>query len=144
MPRGLRTSLPDGYFHVTTRGVDSCAIFRDDYDRLVFLSLYRECVERHGWETHVLCLMTTHYHFVVTSTQEGVSLGLQRLNGVHAIRFNRRHDRTGHLFGDRFSSRVIEEDAYLDVACRYVLENPVRAGLVSHAEDWPWSWSRHS
>jgi hypothetical protein len=54
---------------------------------------------------------------------------MHRLNGLHAERFNQRHHRTGHLFGDRLASWLIEDDDYLGAACQYVLENPVRAGL---------------
>jgi REP-associated tyrosine transposase len=139
MARGLRSCLPDGVFHVTTRGVNGCAIYLDDSDRWAFLGLLAECVERNDWNVHVYCLMTTHYHLVVEATQEELSLGMQRLNGVHALRFNRRHRRHGHLFGDRFASWVIEGEDYFAATCRYVLLNPVRAGLCRRPEEWPWS-----
>ncbi len=139
VPRGLRTCLPDGVFHVTTRGVNSCAIYRDDSDRWAFLGLLAECVDRNDWAVHVYCLMTTHYHLVLETSQGQLSTGMHRLNGVHAIRFNRRHKRHGHLFGDRFASWVIEDEDYFAATCRYVLLNPVRAGLCTRAEDWPWS-----
>lgn len=67
---------------------------------------------------------------------------MQWLSGVYAQEFNARHERWGHLFGARFASWVIESEDYLYAASRYVLANPVRAGLCEHAEDWPWSGSR--
>lgn len=143
MPRVVRKALPDGYFHVITRGVDACAIFRDDVDRRAFLSHVRTCTDRHGWVVHAMCLMTTHYHLVLHSTRIELSRGVQRLNGRYAQRFNQRHARFGHLFADRFSSRVIETERHLHEACRYVVENPVRARLCDAAEDWPWSRSRY-
>src|SRR6266487_953473 len=107
MARQLRSELPDGVFHVTTRGVDRCAIYRD----------------------------------VVETTVEQLWRGLHRLNGVHALRFNKRHRRTGHLFGDRYASWVIGGDDYLAAACEYVVNNPVRAGLCALPEEWRWSGS---
>ena len=142
MARPLRTDLPDGYFHVTTRGVDGCAIFRDDSDRRGFLRLLSETVDRHGWRSYAFCLMTNHYHLVVATLRAHLSDGLHRLNGVYAQAFNRRHKRTGHLFGDRFSARVIDREEHLAAACEYVLQNPVRAGLCERAEEWPWSAAR--
>lgn len=143
VPRVLRTTLPDGYFHVISRGVDGCAIFRDDVDRRAFLTHLRTRTERHGWIVHALCLMTTHYHLVLHSTRIELSRGVQRLNGRYAQRFNQRHVRFGHLFADRFTARVIETERHLHQACRYVVENPVRARLCDAAEDWPWAHSRY-
>jgi hypothetical protein len=68
-----------------------------------------------------------------------ISRTLHRLNFLHAQRFNRRHERTGHLFGDRFSAWVIREEQHLENTCNYVLGTPVRAGLCEFREDWPWS-----
>jgi REP element-mobilizing transposase RayT len=64
---------------------------------------------------------------------------MKRINGLHAQRFNHRHGRRGHLFQDRFASWLIEDDEYLEVVCRYVLANPVRAGLTKRAEEWRWA-----
>ena len=143
MARLLRTTLPDGYFHVIARGVDGCEIVRDDFDRRRFLSHLRDSVDRCGWVVHAFCLMTTHYHVVLQSTTVELSRGVQRLNGRYAQSFNRRHLPFGHLFADRFTSKVIEEERYLRHACQYVVENPVRAGICDSAEAWPWARSRY-
>jgi putative transposase len=113
MPRVLRTTLPDGYFHVTSRGVNGCSIFRDDADRRAFLAHLRTCAERYRWTLHALCLMTTHYHLVLHSTRAELSRGVQRLQGRYAQSFNQRHERYGHLFADRFAARAIEGQRYL-------------------------------
>ena len=84
--------------------------------------------------------MHTHYHLVVlTGLDPAVSAAMQRLNGVYAREFNRRHHRRGHLFGQRYSPTVVEDERHLAAACSYVLLNPVTAGLVRSVEDWPWS-----
>ena len=104
MARGLRTLLPDGLFHVTTRAVHNESAFRDDADRVRFLRLLAIAVRRHGWRVHGYCLMGTHYHLIVDATQLQLSNGMHYLNGVYAQAYNRRHDRSGHLFADRFAS----------------------------------------
>jgi len=143
MPRILRTSLPDGYFHVFTRGVAGTAIFQDDEDRRSFLTLLISAARRYGWDLHTLCLMTTHYHLVLESTRTHLSAGMQWLNGVYAQSFNTRYARRGHLFGSRFGARAIEDEEYLQRVCEYVLLNPVRAGLCEIASQWPWNGTRH-
>jgi putative transposase len=143
MARPLRSDLPDGYYHVTTRGVDGTAIVRDDDDRRILLARLGDVVSRFDWVVHALCLMNTHYHLVVEATRLALSTGMKRLNGRYAQGFNERHGRSGHLFGDRFWSGLIESEEYLEAACIYVVWNPVRAGLCEVPEDWRWSWSRY-
>ena len=143
MARILRTTLPDGYFHVFTRGVADTAIFRDDEDRRSFLALLIRAARRSGWELHALCLMTTHYHVVLESTRVHLPAGMQWLNGIYAQSFNRRYARHGHLFGSRYGSRAIENEDYLERACEYVLLNPVPAGLSDRPSQWPWNATRH-
>ena len=140
MARLARTQLPDGIYHVFTKGVEGCDVFRDERDRVTFLELLRACGHRFRWRCYALCLMTTHYHLVIATTRKRLSDGHHLLNGIYAQRFNRRYAREGHLFGRRFGSRVVEDEQYLYRASYYVVENPVRAGLCDRWEDWPWSF----
>ena len=142
MARALRTDLPDGLFHVTARAVAGTPLYRDGEDCRTFLQLLAQVIPRFGWHCYALCLMTTHYHLVLESTRRALSLGVQRLNGLYAISFNRRYERKGHLFGGRFWSSVIETEQHLRQACDYVLENPVRGGLCDEPGDWRWSACR--
>jgi REP element-mobilizing transposase RayT len=142
VPRILRTTLPDGYFHITARGVEQRAIYLDREDCRSFLALFGSTARRFGWDLYAFCLMGNHYHVVLEATRDRLSDGVQWLNGVYAQQFNKRHERWGHLFGSRFSSWVIESEEHLYKACRYVLANPVRAGLCERPEEWPWSGSR--
>ena len=143
MARVPRSFLPDGVYHVTGRGVDGCGIYRDEDDRRYFLRLVLDAVRRFGWSLHAFCLMGNHLHLVFSSTREALSAGMHAVNGRHAQRFNLRYGRTGHLFGDRFGCRLVEGERYLEDLCRYVEENPLRAGLGELARRWPWSWSRY-
>jgi putative transposase len=137
--RPRRQLPPEGIYHVTTRGVARTAIFLNDDEHRLFLRLFADVVARHDWRVHVFCLMPNHYHLVVETQLWRLSAGIHRLNGTYAQGFNRRHKRWGHVFGDRFASWLIEGDEHYRNTCDYVLQNPVRAGLVQRAEDWPWS-----
>lgn len=144
MARVPRSSLPDGFFHVSARGVDRATpLFQDDADRTTFLQFLRRTVDGYELTCHALCVMSTHYHLVVESTRIQLSAGLQFLNCAYASHFNRRYGRFGHVFAGRFSARAIDSEDYLREACSYVLSNPVKAGLCERAEDWPWSYSRY-
>jgi REP element-mobilizing transposase RayT len=143
MARLPRSALPEGYYHVTTRGVDKCWIYHDDADRLLFLRLVYSATQRYDWDFYALCLMGNHYHFVVDAVKELLSLGMHRVNGIYALAFNRKYGRTGHLFGDRFGVRVVDDYEQLADVCRYVVNNPVRAGLCQRASDWPWNGCRY-
>ena len=143
MPRLARYLLPErGIFHVTTRGVARQAISRDDEDRRLFLVLLARATRRTNWDCHAFCLMPNHHHLIVETHQDLLSVGLRQLNGRYAQAFNERHERTGHLFGDRFAAFVIGDEEHLRAAAEYVLQNPVRAGLCRRADDCPWSGAR--
>lgn len=139
MARRPRRELTDGVFHTTARGTNRTRIVEDAIDCDSFTSLLRHVARRWTWRLYAFCLMPNHHHIVVAATLEHLSRGMHALNGRHATRFNRRHGRTGHLFQERFDARLIDRDAYLEHACRYVLDNPVRGGLAQHALDWAWS-----
>jgi putative transposase len=136
VPRILRTQLPDGVFHVTARGVNGAFLFRDDDDRRMYLALLAKTVRRYEWHVDTFCLMGNHVHLILLARQAQLSAGVQYLHGRYAQSFNRRHGRTGHLFGARFASWVIETDDHLGRAREYVLDNPVAAGLTPTREAW--------
>jgi len=139
MARHLRIELAGGLYHVTSRGDRREAIYRDDEDRRIWLGLLGEACERFNWRCHASCQMTNHYHVVVETPEANLSKGMRQLNGVYTQTTNRRHGLMGHLFQGRFKAILVERDAYLLEAARYVVLNPVRAGMVEQAEDWPWS-----
>src|SRR5437764_5826421 len=144
MPRIPRSYLPHfGTYQVTPLGVASTAIVRNDDERLFLVGLLAREVLGRAWLLLAWCLMDSHLHLIVECALPSLSAGMQRMNGVYAQEFNRRHEWKGHLFGDRFSSTVIEDDEHLRGAIEYVLSNPVEAGFVARAEDWPWSGAEH-
>ena len=86
----------------------------DDLDREAWYKLFVEVEARFGWRVHVWVLLDNHFHLLVETTQPELSRGMQRLNGLYAMRFNRRYDRRGHLFQNRFESRVTTDERYLE------------------------------
>jgi putative transposase len=137
---------PTGYVHIGSRGNFGRALYEDPSHRSTFLDLYARVARDWEWTTLAYCLMTNHYHFVVRLTKGGLSEGMQLLNGGFSRRMNALHDRTGagHLFKNRFDGTPIESDAHLLEACRYVVLNPVFAGVCVRPEDSKWSSYRAS
>lgn len=135
----LRPLAAQCTYHVTTRGVDRQDIFRSDDDRAVFLRLLDRSVRERGWELLAYCLMGNHLHLVLTTPEPDLDSGMRDLLARYALYFNRTHGRSGHLFGRRYHSVVVEDDRQLMATIRYVGRNPVAAGLVRSPEDWRWS-----
>ena len=139
MSRPLRIELAGGLYHLTSRGDRHEAIYRDDQDRTQWLATFGEVCRRFNWRCHTYCEMTNHYHVVLETPDANLSRGMRQLNGVYTQATNRRHGLVGHLFQGRFNAILVERDAYLLELARYVVLNPVRAGMVQDARDWPWS-----
>ena len=139
MSRPLRLQFPGAVYHVTSRGNARQAIFADDRDRKRFLSLLEREIAQQRWRCHAYCLMDNHYHLLLETPEANLSRGMGRLNMAYAQGFNRRHERVGHLFQGRYKAILVQKDGHLAELCRYLVLNPVRAGLVESAEHWPWS-----
>jgi putative transposase len=139
MSRPLRIGYPGALYHLTLRGNARGEIFLDNSDRELFLGVLGSVVERFGWRIYAYCLMGNHYHLLAETPQPNLSRGMHWLNGVYTQRFNRRHARVGHVFQGRFKAILVERDSYLLELARYIVLNPVRAGLASAPEGWRWS-----
>lgn len=129
-------------FHVINRGVRRQTLFAspDDYRR--FQHLMQEATVRTPLPIYVFCLMSTHFHFVLHPETDGQLPEFMRwLCCTHAKRFNRDHGTVGvgAVYQARYRAFPIQCDAHFLRVCRYVERNPLRAGLVTHAERWPWS-----
>jgi REP element-mobilizing transposase RayT len=113
-------------YHVTARGNERKAIYRDDADRQRFLETLGQAVERFRVIVHAYCLMPNHYHLLLQTPRANLSAAAGWLQTTYSVRFNRRHRRSGHLFQGRFKAHLVEEDAYARELVKYVHLNPVR------------------
>ncbi len=139
MTRPLRIEYPGAIYHVFSRGNASQPIFIDDIDRLTFLDLLGSTFEHYHWLCHAYCLMGNHYHLLIETLEGNLSEGMRQINGVYTRKFNRRHNRSGHLFQGRFRAVIVERDFYLLEVNRYISLNPVKSGLVPDPAEYSWS-----
>ncbi len=142
MSRPLRLEFPGSLWHITARGNERRNIYADDSDRRTFLELLGRCVERFKWILTAYVLMPNHYHIVVQLIENTLSRGMKWLNGNYSLAFNRRHSRVGHLFQGRFKGLLVDKEAYSLEVLRYVVLNPVRAGIAMRPEQYRWSSHR--
>ena len=140
MPRAARITLENGCYHIITRGNQKQLVFLDaqDYKKyLTFLSKYKK---RYKFKLYCFCLMPNHVHLIIeVEDPNNLSKIMKTLNLSYTLHFNTRHKKVGHLWQDRFKSKVIQKDAYLLECINYIEANPIRASLVSSANEYLWS-----
>ena len=139
MSRPLRIEYPGALYHITSRGNAKMPIFDDDEDRECFIVILGDVVKRFNWVVNAYCMMDNHYHLLVETVDGILSKGMRHLNGVYTQYFNRRHDRVGHIFQGRFKSILVNRESHLLELCRYVVLNPMRAGIVKRMDQYRWS-----
>src|SRR6266550_6756900 len=135
MPHAPRIEVPGGSYHVGSRGNRGCRIYMDDHEREVFLSLFRRLATRHGWTLGTYCLMANHYRLLMR-IEQSLSDGMRELNGGFSSYTNARNGLEGHLFRNRFWCELMEDEAHYLQTARYIVLNPVRAGICATPEEW--------
>ncbi|MDM0104906.1 transposase [Variovorax sp. J22R24] len=144
MARLPRLTLADQPHHVIQRGNNRQVVFVDRVDREFFLTLLGENAVRFGIALHAYVLMDNHFHLLATpSTADGLPQWMQAVGRRYVRYFNDRHGRTGTLWEGRYRSTLIQTDRYLLACMVYIDLNPVRAGMVAEARDYPWSSHGH-
>ncbi len=141
MPRSARIDYPGALHHIIARGLNKQSIFLDDIDRDLFLHRLGTILTMTETPCYAWALMPNHVHLVLSTAEEPISTVMQKLLTGHAINFNKRHDRCGHLFQNRFKSILCEEDAYLLELLRYIHLNPLKGELVKDLgslEEYPY------
>jgi len=139
MSRPLRLEYAGALYHVTSRGDRREAIYEDDNDRSAFISVLEGVCDTYNWVCHAYCLMSNHYHLLIETPDANLSKGMRQLNGLYTQTYNRSHGRVGHVFQGRYKAILVEKESYLLELSRYIVLNPVRAGMVRSVRDWPWS-----
>lgn len=139
MPRGPRLNVPDGIYHVMTRGNRKGVIFEDDRDRAKFIDIVAESAERHAVRVFAEARLGNHYHQIVQTPRANLPEYMGYVNGTFTQFSNHRHQRTGHLFNERYKPVLVDNASYLRIAIGYVVMNAVNHGFVDHPGDWKWS-----
>lgn len=128
------------YFQICVRGNNGQNIFMSEKDFLRYLSLIEKYRELHSLQCFAYCLMDKHAHLLLRSPSlRSLSKAMHALQVAYAMHFNRKYERRGHLFQDRFSSWVIKDERHLLDSKQYIENNPVKAGMVTQKEDYAWS-----
>jgi putative transposase len=140
MARLPRYNLSGQPQHVILRGNNRCVIFAADEDYRFFLDCLQDAVDRHGCAIHAYVLMTNHVHLLMTPEREGsIGKALQSIGRRYVQYFNYTQKRTGTLWEGRYKSTLIDSESYLLTCYRYIELNPVRANMVGHPCEYPWS-----
>ena len=138
MARQARPVSDTGYYHIITRGIGRQLIFEDPYDHQYYLWL----LEKHSADTGVTvcayCLMQNHVHLLLFDRKGNIPLLMKKLGVSYSYYFNKRYERTGHLFQDRYKSEPVKDNSYLINVFKYILNNPSASG-VGADESYPWS-----
>lgn len=138
MSRQARQLSDSGYLHLIVRGIGKQLLFEDREDYTFFLwALRRFCTET-GVRVLAYCLMENHVHLLVYDSAGCTPQLMKKIGVTYARYFNRKYERSGHLFQDRYRSEAIEDESYLLTVFRYILNNPQKAGL-GPASGYEWS-----
>lgn len=136
--RKRRVYSKTGIYHVVIRGVNKQNIFFEKEDKLKFLQLLKKYSRKNQIKICAYCLMDNHVHLLIEDPNTNISIFMQSVCSLYARIFNKKYDRIGHLFQERFASEVVEDDEYFLTVYRYVLQNPEAAG-VCKTENYFWS-----
>ena len=139
MARPLRLEFPGALYHVTCRGNRRERIFSNRIDHLAWFDETERVCRRFHFIIHAFCLMENHYHVLIETPEGNLGQGMRQLNSAYSQYYNRRHDLVGHVMQGRYKAILVQKDSYLRELARYIVLNPVRAGLVSTPDEWEWS-----
>ena len=121
------------------RGINRQTIFEDNGDKHYFLTVLKQCKEKAGFELYAFCQMSNHVHLLLKEGNEPLEIIFKRLGSRYVVWYNRKYERVGHLFQDRFRSENVETDQAFMTVLRYILQNPMKAGMEVRPGSYRWS-----
>ena len=139
MPRRQRKVSPSGIYHIMMRGVNQQQIFFDDNDYRLFMKLLARYKSVCGYQLHAFCLMGNHVHLLMQTGEEPPGSMIKRIGCSFVYWYNAKYERAGHLFQDRFRSEVVDSERYYLTVLRYILRNPVNAGICGSPDEYIYS-----
>ena len=138
MPRKARIVSKTNVYHIILRGINQQIIFEEEEDFQYFVTILSKCKEMCEYKIHAYCLMNNHIHLLLEEGTEPLSKVFKRICDRYVYWFNHKYDRVGPLFQDRFRSEPVETEEYFLTVVRYILQNPVKAGIVSSVNQYKW------
>ncbi|MEA4848828.1 MAG: transposase [Clostridiaceae bacterium] len=139
MTRAARGISENGVYHIMLRGINRQTIFEDDRDIERLIDTVKRYKPVSKYELYAYCIMSNHAHFLIKEVEEPVSISIKRISSSYVFWYNKKYDRCGHLFQERFKSEVIDNDEYFLTVLRYIHQNPVKAGIVKDISGYRWS-----
>ncbi len=135
MPRRERITEP-GFYHVISRGVERRNVFLESSDYCMFLDVLVDVFKKNRVTLHTYCLMTNHYHLLLETTEYNISDVMREVNSLYSIYFNKKYERTGHLWQGRFKSYYLYDDTHFWVVAKYIGRNPIKAAMVTQVQNY--------
>lgn len=139
MPRYARKKSQSGIYHVIIRGINKQKIFYDAADRKYLIELLLRYKKTCNLRVYGYCFMDNHIHLLIRETDQTISNAIKRISGSYVFRFNKKYERCGHLFQERYRSEPVEDEAYFLTVLRYTHQNPLKAGIVTDLSKYKWS-----
>ncbi|MEN6461611.1 MAG: transposase [Syntrophomonas sp.] len=139
MARQARKKSDSDIYHIMMRGINRQIIFEDNEDYNKFLQTLKQYKDISGYQIYAYCLMGNHVHLLLKAGNEPLEQIMRRICGSYVYWYNRKYQRIGNLFQDRFNSEIVENDSYFLTVIRYIHQNPLKAGLVKSIEEYQWS-----
>ncbi|PKM52648.1 MAG: transposase [Firmicutes bacterium HGW-Firmicutes-7] len=138
MPRKSRKISSTGIYHIMLKGIDNRNIFMDDYDRVKFLEVLKVTVKKESCSIALYCLMNNHVHLLLED-HDNVGVSMKRIGETYSKYHNKKYQRVGHLFQNRYRSEPVESESHIQVLFTYIHNNPVKAGLIDEPYKYEWS-----
>ena len=139
MPRKPRKRSESGIYHVMLRGINKQIIFESDDDRYQILSTLKRFIDAKKFLLYGYCLMDNHVHLIIQELEDDISTAIKRICSSYVLWYNKKYERSGHLFQERFRSEPIENDSYFMISLRYIHQNPIEAKICKELMDYRWT-----
>jgi len=139
VPRKPRIKSESGIYHIIMRGINRQTLFEDEADCIKFIKVLERYKDICQYKLFAYCLMNNHLHLLLKEGKEPLETVMRRICGSYVFWYNKKYDRIGYLFQDRFKSEPVEDDEYFLTVLRYIIKNPIKAGITNKVKDYKWT-----
>lgn len=139
MAKRVRVEYPGALYHVIQRGNNQEHVFERSENKKKLIDLLQKAVKVDGADLFAFVVMSNHYHLAIRTNFEPLNRVMHRINTTYSMFYNRIMDRSGHVFQGRYKATPIYDEKYLLSLVKYIHRNPVRAGICTRVQDYPWS-----